>query len=309
MTNHAVLGGNGVVGRETTKALLAQNHTVSSVARSTAEPSAATSIIADLTDAASAVQALEGADVAYLTIGLPYSTRVWRRDWPLIMGNSIDACLAHGTRLVFFDNVYAYGATDAPMTESTPIRPTSRKGAVRASLLRMLEAAARERGLAYTVGRSADFYGPGASTSVFNGFVIDKVAKGRPPVWLFDADQPHSMTYTPDIGKALAILGTDDRAHGRAWHLPTAPALTGAEYLDLATGGRLPQKIMSAATMRLGGLFVPVARETVEMAYQYTGPYHFDSTAFETTFGVAPTPYSEGIAAAQEAVATVTAAR
>ena len=33
------------------------------------------------------------------------------------------------------------------------------------------------------------------------------------------------------------------------------------------------------------------------MAYRYTGPYEFDSTAFEGTFGVAPTPYAEGIAA------------
>ena len=130
MNRHVVLGGNGVVGRETIASLVEQGHAVASVTRSAATPapSRATSIVADLLDAASALRAVEGAEVAYLTVGLPYTTRVWRRDWPVIMQNTIDACVAHGTHLVYFDNVYAYGKTDAPMTESTPIRPSSRKG-------------------------------------------------------------------------------------------------------------------------------------------------------------------------------------
>ncbi|MBT2498370.1 NAD-dependent epimerase/dehydratase family protein [Agromyces sp. ISL-38] len=306
MTTHVVLGGNGVVGRETIAALLARGHTVSSVSRSASASSAGvTSIIADLLDAASVIDAVQGAEVAYLTVGVPYSTKAWRRDWPTIMQNMIDACLAHGTRLVYFDNVYAYGRTDAPMTESTPIRPSSKKGALRASLLATLDTAARERGLDYTIGRSADFYGPGAATSVFNTFVLDNVAKGKAPVWLYDSSQPHSMTYTPDIGEALAVIGTDERARGQAWHVPTAPALTGAEYLELATGDKLAHKTMSTAAIRLGALFVAAARESLEMSYQNTAPYVFDSSAFESTFGITPTPYRDGIAAAQDRAAVL----
>ena len=214
------------------------------------------------------------------------------------MGNAIEACLAHDSQLVYFDNVYCYGRTDAPMTESTPIRPSSVKGQIRAGLLRMIEAA-RARGLRATIARSADFYGPGASTSVFNDLAIDKVAAGKEPTWLFDSSQPHSMTYTPDIGKALAILGTDERAIGRTWHLPTAaPALTGEDYLRLATGGRLRHRTMSMSTVRLGAIFIPAARESLELSYQNTAPYIFDSSLFESTFGIAPTPYAEGIALA-----------
>lgn len=305
-TTHAVLGATGVVGREAIAALLARGRTVSSVARSAHQLAGATPIVADLRDAASAMRAMRGADVGYLTVGVPYTTTAWRRDWPTIMQNVIDACIAHGTHLVYLDNVYAYGTVDGPMTETTPIRPSSKKGAVRASLLRMLDAAARDHGLEVTIGRSADFYGPGASTSAFTTFAIDKVAAGKPPVWLFDSHQPHSMTYTPDIGRALAVLGTDERARGRVWHLPTAPALTGAEYLELATGVALRHTTMSMAAMRVGAMFLAEAREALEMAYQYTAPYVFDSSAFETTFGVAPTPYRDGIAAAlgRSAVAT-----
>ncbi len=52
------------------------------------------------------------------------------------MRNVIDACRRHGTRLVFLDNVYAYGNVDGPMTEHTPYDPFSRKGEVRARSLR-----------------------------------------------------------------------------------------------------------------------------------------------------------------------------
>jgi nucleoside-diphosphate-sugar epimerase len=295
MSIHVILGGNGVVGRETTTALLAAGHSVASVNRSAATSSGVRSIVADLREPDEVRRALIGADVAYLTAGLPYRTAVWHRDWPRIMRGTIEACLAGGIRLVYFDNVYAYGKVDGPMTETTPIRPTSRKGTIRAELLRMLEAAAA-RGLGYTVGRSADFYGPGATTSVFNSMALEKIAAGKKPTWLLDATQPHSMTYTPDIGRALAILGTDERAIGRPWHLPTAPALTGREYLALAGAAR--HTTMSMATLRMGAIFVPDAREGLELSYQNTQPYLVDSARFESTFGTAPTPYREGITAA-----------
>lgn len=298
MTVHVVLGSNGVVGRETIAALRARDHDVRAVSRTPSATPApgVTHLAADLRDAASAARALEGAEVAYLTVGLPYSTRVWRRDWPVIVQNVVDGCLAHGTHLVYFDNVYAYGRTEAPMTESTPIRPTSRKGEIRAELLRQLDAARDGRGLEVTVGRAADFYGPGATTSAFNMFAIDRAAAGKPPTWLFDSTQPHSMTYTPDIGVGLAVLGTDARARGRTWHLPTAPALTGEQYLALLSGDRLAHRTMSIRMMRFGALFASAARESLEMAYQYTSPYRFDSTAFERAFGISPTPYADGIA-------------
>ena len=82
MTTHVILGGNGVVGRETIAALRAGGHSVLAVSRVSPSAPGVPHISADLRDAASAARALQGADVAYLTIGLPYSTRVWRRGRP-----------------------------------------------------------------------------------------------------------------------------------------------------------------------------------------------------------------------------------
>lgn len=293
---HVVLGGNGVVGRETVAALLRRGERATSVGRKASRIDGVNSVIADLFNPADVARALAGAQVAYLTAGLPYSSKVWAHQWPAIVRNTIDAAIAHGTHLVYFDNVYAYGRVQGPMTEQTPLRPVSRKGRVRAAALELLDEAAAERGLTFTVARSADFYGPSATTSVLNTYGLAKIAAGKAGTWFFDADQPHSLTYTPDIGEALAILGTHPQGRYGAWHVPTAPALTGREYLRIAGAPEKRMTVMSSSTMRLGALFNAGARETLEMAYQYTAPYLFDSRAFETAFGVKPTPIADGIA-------------
>jgi nucleoside-diphosphate-sugar epimerase len=297
---HIVLGGNGVVGRETVAALRRRGEDPTSVGRRASAVDGVSSAIADLLIAPDVARVLEGARVAYLTAGLDYSSAVWAEQWPVVVRNAIDAAVAHGTHLVYFDNVYAYGRVAGPMTEQTAVRPTSRKGRVRADALAALEAATTENGLSVTIARSADFYGPGATTSVFNGFALARIAAGRSGTWLFDADQPHSLSYTPDIGEALATLGTSPAGRGGVWHVPTAPALTGREYVRLAAGSDSRVAVMGRTTMRVGALFNRAARETLEMGYQYTAPYVFDSTAFETAFGVSPTPVAEGIAATLE---------
>lgn len=295
MTTHVLLGGNGAVGRETAAQLLGRGMDVVSFGRRPSDSPGVRSITGDVLDRDAVTRALDGAAVAYLLVGLQYRLTVWRREWPIVMGNAIAAARSNGTHLVFLDNVYSYGRTSGPMTEQTPVRPTSKKGEVRAGLLRMLDEA-REGGLTTTVARSADFYGPGASTSVFTSMAVDNAARGKRPVWLFDASQPHSMTYTPDIGRALAIIGTDERAAGSTWHMPTAaPALTGADHVALLGAGNV--SVMGAGMMRLGGLFVSAAREVMELRYQNTEPYLFDSSAFESTFDVTPTPYADGIPA------------
>lgn len=298
-SRHVLLGGHGVVGRETARALRARGHDPVTVGRRPVTEGDGSSVVADLLDGDDVRRALRGADVAYLVAGLPYSTRMWREQWPTVVRHAARAALDEGVHLVHLDNVYAYGPVDGPMTEETPLRPTSRKGAVRAEALGQLDAL-RSRGLTVTTARSADFYGPGAATSAFQGFVVDRVVAGKRPTWLLDADKPHSLTYTPDVGDALAVLGTDERARGRTWHVPTAPPLTGREWGELAGVAPDRMSVMSLATLRLGALFAPAARETLELTYQSTAPYVFDSSRASRELGLTATPASVGVAATLE---------
>lgn len=119
---HVVLGGHGAVGRQTLRALLAAGHVPASVGRRPG-PGAVAGVVpvtADLLDPADARRALRGAAVAYLVAGLPYSSRTWEQQWPVLVRTTAEAALENGTHLVHLDNVHAYGRTDGPMTEDTP---------------------------------------------------------------------------------------------------------------------------------------------------------------------------------------------
>jgi hypothetical protein len=57
---------------------------------------------------------------------------------------------------------------------------------------------------------------------------------------------------------------------------------------------------MGRLMMWLGGLFIPEARETVEMMYEFEKPFVVDSSKFENTFQVKPTPISAAVHQAVE---------
>ncbi|MCY7412072.1 MAG: hypothetical protein LH471_03400, partial [Salinibacterium sp.] len=110
--SHVILGGNGIAGRETARALLERGETVASVGRRASTIKGVRSIVGDLLNASDVSGALIGANVAYLTVGIAFSTRAWAQQWPVILGNSIDAAIANTTHLIYLDNVYAYGQVD-----------------------------------------------------------------------------------------------------------------------------------------------------------------------------------------------------
>jgi nucleoside-diphosphate-sugar epimerase len=218
-----------------------------------------------------------------------------------VMRNVIDACKRHGSRLVFFDNVYAYGHVKGVMTEETPLNPNSRKGKVRAQIATMLLDEMRSGALQAMIARAADFYGPGATLSITHATVFERLKAGKTPQWVGNPKAVHTFTFTPDAGRAVAILGQSDKAYGQTWHLPTTKeSLSGEGFVRLACelAGR-PFKIQVAPRwmLRLMGLFVPVLRENDEMMYQFEFDYRFDSSKIEAAYDLKPTPYREGIAA------------
>lgn len=301
-----ILGAGGVIGRELARALRAFTDQIRLVSRSPrpVHPTDETHA-ADLLDAAATDRAVAGSDVAYLVVGLKYDTEVWREQWPRIMRNVIDACKRHGTRLVFLDNVYAYGRVDGVMTEDAPFNPCSRKGEVRAEIATMLLDEMRAGELQAMIVRSADFYGPGAHTSVTDYVVFQRLEAGKTPQWIGNPKAVHTFTYTPDVGRALAVLGQSVDAYGETWHAPTSPEpLTGEGFVRLACelAGR-PYRLQVAPRwlLRVMGVFNPVLRENDEMMYQFEYDYRFDSSKVRAVFGLEATPYRDGIAATLQA--------
>lgn len=256
-------------------------------------------IPANLLNAAEVDAAVAGSSIVYLTAGLPYRTKLWQEQWPIVIQNVLQACRNHQARLVFLDNIYALGYVQGPMTEDTPLNPVSKKGEVRAKIARQLQGENQAGNVEILIARAPDFYGPNVKTSVIDITVIQNLKKGKKAQWLVNSEVKHSFIFTPDAGHAMALLGNTPKAFGQIWHLPTAaPALTGAEFIaacaqELGVSSKFTT--LPKWMVQLGGLFVPDLKESVEMLYQYEHEYLFDSSKFEKHFDFQPTSYQEGI--------------
>ena len=296
---HIILGAGGPVSNALTKELLQKGETVRLVSRRQLPTTGkATWTGADLKEYQQVRRAVQGATIIYMCAGLRYDKKVWAAEWPVIMHNLIDAAKATGARLIFFDNVYMYGPVAGPMTEETPYNPTSKKGEIRARIAEKLMAEAKAGNIKATIARAADFYGAESLNSFYDSMVLAKFAKKQKPMWLGSPDSKHAFTYVPDAGKAMYLLGQHPEADNLVWHVPTAPALTGREFIQLAAKTfNTPPSFMKVNKFMLQalGLFTKAIGETAELYYQYQMDYIFRSEKFQNAFGVRPTAYADGV--------------
>lgn len=306
MSIHTILGAGGIIAENLAKHLIQRQLPVRLVSRHPSPHAGAATVAADITRADETLEAIKGSSVVYCCVGLKYDFSVWRRDWPLIMNNIIDACRQTNARLIFFDNVYMYGRVDGAMTEDTPYDPFSRKGDLRARIATQLMSEVRKGNITASIARAADFYGPGADkTSVPNLLVFQRLMKDQKAQWMVNLHARHSFTYTDDAARALYLLGTDENSWNQAWHLPTASApLTGAEFISQAAAAlsKAPRSMVLPKWMiRMGGLFDRTTAELYEMLYQYEYDYLFDSSKFEKAYNFQPISYAAGIKATANA--------
>lgn len=258
-------------------------------------------VAADLMDPASTERAVAGSAIAYLTVGLPMDSALWEEKFPVMMRNVIDACMAHGTKLVFFDNTYMYPGTPTPQTESTGFAPGGRKGRVRAEIVTMLLDAMAAGEIDALIGRAPEFYGPGKTKSWSNMLVFDRIRAGKRPLVPVSATTKRSLIWTPDASRALALLGNTADAYGQTWHLPIDEhRRTYRELIAIAseiTGRKIGYTVLPLWVFKLGGRFNPMLAEAAELLPRYRGDNVFDTSKFASRFpDFAVTTYRQGIA-------------
>lgn len=296
-----ILGANGTIGSVLAKELIAYTDRIRLVSRNPKRVNETDELFpADLTEPGMVNKAVDGSEVVYLVLGFDYKLSIWEERWPKLMADTIDACIKHKARLVFFDNVYMYDINAIPhMTEESAVNPPSRKGVVRKQIAEMIMDEVKAGRLMAIIARSADFYGPGNEKSFVIEMVYKNLLKSRRPMWFKDADKKHTFTFTPDAAKATALLGNTFDAYNQIWHLPTdRNALTGREFTELFSFEMKAERkiiILSGVLLTLFGFFVPVLKEMREMMYQYDRDYVFDSSKFEKRFNFRPTTYQEGV--------------
>ncbi|WP_030275622.1 NAD-dependent epimerase/dehydratase family protein [Streptomyces sp. NRRL B-24484] len=304
MSKHLIVGA-GPVGTAAARLLAERGEEVTVVTRSgrTAEPlTGVRHLRLDAADADALGAAAAGAAVLYNCANPAYHR--WATDWPPLAASLLRAAESSGAVLATVGNLYGYGAVDGPMTEDTPLAPNSVKGGVRARMWQDAEALHRAGRIRATEVRGSDYVGPGAE-SVLGERVVPRVLAGRGVQVLGDPDTAHSWTYTRDAARLLVAVGSDERAWGRPWHVPSNPPRSQREAVaDLARAAGLPPVPVSripGPVLALLGLVNPTVRALRETSYQMERPFVMDSTAAERTFGLAPTPWPEVLTAVVEA--------
>lgn len=282
-----VLGGGGNVGVALTRELSKHEnkYEISSFSRScdNSTNNGVTYIKGDLLDLENVLKAFEGVKVAFLVAGLPYNSIVWEDNWPKIMSNVLEACSRFETKLIFFDNIYAYGEIKGEIKENNLLNPISRKGKVRKILNDMLEEAHSNDKLKYMIVRSAEFYGPGVQNSSLYASLIENLLKDKAGYWLGSLDKLRSFTYIDDIAKALEVLSLEDKSYNQIWHVPTPKAIKGTDFVKILEKNidkKITVKPLGKTMAKIISLFNKDLKELIEMYYQFENDYEFNSDKF-----------------------------
>lgn len=292
---HVVVGA-GPVGSAVAEILADQGHRVRVVTRSGGGPESpqVERVRADATDAARLTELAAGSVALYNCVNPPYNR--WSLDWPPVAQALLAAAESSGAVLAMADNLYAYGLVTAPMTEQTPLAGSYPKALVRRQMW-LDGLAAHEAGrVRFTSARGADYVGPRAQSHLGDR-VAPRLLAGKNVQVLDSPDTPHTWTYTRDMARTVVAIAADERAWGRAWHVPSNAPRTQREAIgDMArVAGVEPVKVSTvpAFVLRAMGLFSPVVRELADVAYQMSEPFVMDSTAAQAELGLEPTPWDD----------------
>jgi nucleoside-diphosphate-sugar epimerase len=287
-----VLGAAGRFGRAAAEAFHKAGWEVASLVR----PGGADSVAAgtepveiDALDHAAVSAAAHGCDVVLHALNPPYTQ--WSRLALPLAYSAITAAEAAGATLMFPGNLYNYGkGVPAVIDQTTPMRPSSRKGRLRVALEDRIEEAATERGMRTIIVRAGDFFGSGHG-SWLDLVIVKEIGRGR-LTYPGPIDLIHPWAYVPDLAATLVRLaGIRARLGPFETFGFSGHSVTGREFttaIARANGRGLQVKRMSWWLIHALGPLVPLSRELSEMAYLWKEPHRIDGAKLEAAIGTVP---------------------
>ena len=253
-------------------------------------------VAADATDPAASAAACRGASVVYHCATASYGR--WAEALPPLMNGIIEGAAAAGAKLVYGDNLYAYGRVDGPIREDLSYRPVGPNTQSRAEMATTLMSAHAAGKVRVTIGRASDFYGPYARQSKSGDSIFERAVAGKSAQGYGNPDVPHTFTFIDDFAAGLVTLGQRDEALGQVWHVPNAETVTTRHFVEMvfAELGRRPRLItVPAPVIAALALFVPTMAGVKETLYQSERPWVVDHSKFARVFGAQPTPHQDAI--------------
>lgn len=296
-----VIFGTGPLGQSVMRELLTRdNVAIRMVNRSGnrgAIPAQVEIIASDAYDVEKVKQVTEGASVVYQCAQPGYTE--WVTKFPPLQRAILEGTAANGAKLIIGDNLYMFGSTDGqPIHEDLPYAAKGNKGRTRAVMAQEILDAHKSGKIRAALVRGSDFYGEGVRLSAMGERVIDPLLEGKTAQFIGNPDLPHTYTYIGDFGKAMVMVGENDEALGRAWHVPSAPTITTRQMIEKIAaeiGVEAKVSVMPKIMFYAVSLVHPYLKELREMMYEFEEAYIVDHSQFEATFGNIATPMDEAI--------------
>ena len=293
-----VIFGTGPLGKSTARELLALGHRVRIINRSGKTnnlPSRVEVIKGDAYDQKFTRQVTSDATSVYQCAQPSYTQ--WVEKFPPLQASILEAAASNNAKLVIADNLYMYGEPNGqPLLENHPYNAKTKKGKVRGDMAKAALEAHKAGQVRVVLVRGSDFFGPEDHNQA--DLIFKPALQGKTINLLGKLDQPHTFTYTKDFGQALAIVGTvnaklEAQTYGRAWHVPSNAPITQKQLMALVEqqlGKKIKFQAGGAFILAIMGLFNPTIKEVIEMLYEWNQPFIMDSSDFQKTFGMKPTP-------------------
>jgi nucleoside-diphosphate-sugar epimerase len=246
----------------------------------------------DATDPVDARRVCAGATHVYNCTN-PADYHRWPELFPPLQRGVLEGAAANGAKLIVMENLYMYGPHGGiPMTETMPMHGRGLRSTTRVRMTEELFAAHRGGRVRVASVRASDLFGPFVTQSLVGEPFFVPLLSGKPAQLFANLDVPHSLSYVRDVGEALVQVGADDRALGRAWHAPNAPAVTLREFARLLgeAAGVTPHlralpRAVTRAVLPLMGLGVPAVRGLRENLHIMYEPYVVNHDAYTQSFG------------------------
>jgi nucleoside-diphosphate-sugar epimerase len=249
----------------------------------------------DAMDRQAVMDAAGGCSVIVHAVNPPGYRRWSELVLPMI-DNTIAAATFAGATIVLPGAVYNYGDDAFPLlTEDSPQRPSTRKGAIRVELERRLEAATAH-GVRTIVVRAGDFFGPRVGNS---WFAQGLVKAGRPARIVQLPGRPgvgHQWSYVPDVARTMMALieRRETLAPFASFHMAGHWDEDGAQMAQAIRtvmqrrGVQVRLKRFPWWLARLASSVVPTLRELMEMRYLWRVPVQMSNARLTAVLGQEP---------------------
>jgi nucleoside-diphosphate-sugar epimerase len=254
--------------------------------------------LVETNDRAAGIEAARGSDIILNALNPPFTG--WTQHALPLAYSAIAMAESTGATLVFPGNLYNYGAgMPSVLDESTPIQPTSRKGAMRTEIeLRLREAS--DRGMRIIILRAGDYFGSGRG-SWFDLVLAKSLHRGK-ITYPGPLDVVHEWTYLPDyVAALLRLTAIRDRLDPFAEFGFPGHAVTGREIVSaVARAAGRPLKVghINWLLMRTVGNLWKMGRELSEIGYLWRVPHRIDGRKLEAAIGAVPrTPLPTAVTA------------